>query len=101
MSDPTSPTSICDEHGPAPALERQPVIVAVRNVSKSYRRGSHVIPVLREIEFDIREGEFLALMGPSGSGKSTLLNLIAGIDKADSGSIVVGGVDITALDETE
>jgi len=54
MSDPTSPTSICDEHGPAPALEHQPVIVAVRNVSKSYRRGSHVIPVLREIEFDMR-----------------------------------------------
>jgi putative ABC transport system ATP-binding protein len=57
--------------------------------------------VLRDIRFDIREAEFLALMGPSGSGKSTLLNLIAGIDKVDSGSIVIGGVDITALDETE
>ena len=51
--------------------------------------------------FDIAEGEFVALMGPSGSGKSTLLNLIAGLDKADSGSIHVGGVDITALSETE
>ena len=82
-------------------LENRPVIVEVRNVDKSYLRGSHIIPVLREIHFDIREGEFLALMGPSGSGKSTLLNLIAGIDKVDSGSIVIGGVDITALDETE
>jgi putative ABC transport system ATP-binding protein len=94
-------TTTCDEHGPAPDLKAQPVIVEVRNVNKSYLRGSHIIPVLREINFDIREGEFLALMGPSGSGKSTLLNLIAGIDKVDSGTIVIGGVDITALDETQ
>jgi len=97
----TEPTTPCDEHGPARVLENQPVIVEVRNVNKSYLRGSHIIPVLRDIRFDIREGEFLALMGPSGSGKSTLLNLIAGIDKVDSGSIVIGGVDITALDETQ
>jgi len=97
----TEPTTPCDEHGPASVLENQPVIVEVRNVNKSYLRGSHIIPVLRDIRFDIREGEFLALMGPSGSGKSTLLNLIAGIDKVDSGSIVIGGVDITALDETQ
>jgi predicted ABC-type transport system involved in lysophospholipase L1 biosynthesis ATPase subunit len=96
----TDPVTTCDEHGPAPVLENQPVIVEVRNVNKAYLRGSHIIPVLQEINFDIREGEFLALMGPSGSGKSTLLNLIAGIDKVDSGTIVIGGVDITALDET-
>jgi putative ABC transport system ATP-binding protein len=98
MSD---PTTACDEHGSSPVLENRPVIVEVRNVNKAYLRGSHIIPVLQEINFDIREGEFLALMGPSGSGKSTLLNLIAGIDKVDSGTIVIGGVDITALDETE
>jgi putative ABC transport system ATP-binding protein len=60
-----------------------------------------VVPVLEGISFDIEDGEFLALMGPSGSGKSTLLNLIAGIDRADSGRITVGGVDITVLSETE
>jgi putative ABC transport system ATP-binding protein len=76
-------------------------IVEVRNIFKSYRRGSQIVPVLEDITFDIREGEFLALMGPSGSGKSTLLNLIAGIDKADSGTIEVGGVEITSLSETE
>ena len=97
----TEPVTVCEGQGPPVDLDSRPVIVEVRNVNKAYLRGSHIIPVLQQINFDIREGEFLALMGPSGSGKSTLLNLIAGIDKVDSGTIVIGGVDITALDETE
>jgi putative ABC transport system ATP-binding protein len=76
-------------------------IVEIRDVSKSYRRGSQIVPVLEHISFDIADGEFLALMGPSGSGKSTLLNLLAGIDSVDSGSITIGGVDITLLSETD
>ncbi|MBJ6726877.1 ABC transporter ATP-binding protein [Geomesophilobacter sediminis] len=79
----------------------EPPIVEIRNLSKSYRRGSQIIPVLSGISFDIARGEFLALMGPSGSGKSTLLNLIAGIDFADTGSIQIAGVEITGLSETE
>lgn len=75
-------------------------IVEIRNISKSYRRDSQNIPVLEDITFDIDEGEFLALMGPSGSGKSTLLNLIAGLDRPDSGTIHVGGVDIASLSES-
>lgn len=82
-------------------MEGKTPIVEIRNLSKSYHRGTQVIPVLHDITFDINEVEFLVLMGPSGSGKSTLLNLIAGIDRADSGTIKVGGVDITFLSETE
>ncbi len=76
-------------------------IVHIRNLTKSYHRGEQVVPVLTDITFDIPTGEFIALMGPSGSGKSTLLNLIAGIDKPDSGVLKVGGTDITLLSEGE
>jgi putative ABC transport system ATP-binding protein len=76
-------------------------IVQIRQLIKSYRRGGQVVPVLTNISFDINSGEFIALMGPSGSGKSTLLNLIAGIDKPDSGSLKVNGRDIATLSEAE
>ena len=76
-------------------------LIEIRNVFKSYRRGGQVVPVLHDLSFDVQRGDFLGLMGPSGSGKSTLLNLLAGIDKPDAGSILVDGVDITQLSESE
>ena len=77
------------------------IIVAIENLNKSYMRGAQTVPVLENITFDICASEFLALMGPSGSGKSTLLNILAGIDKADSGTVTIGGVNISTLSQTE
>lgn len=82
-------------------MEGKTPIVEIEHLFKSYHRGDQILPVLNDITLNIDEREFLALMGPSGSGKTTLLNLIAGIDSADSGTITVGGVDITSLSETE
>ncbi|MGQ9921281.1 MAG: ABC transporter ATP-binding protein [Desulfobacca sp.] len=83
------------------APESLPILVAIDNLTKSYRRGAQIIPVLQHVCLHIRAGEFLALMGPSGSGKTTLLNLIAGIDHPDEGTLRIAGVDISQLSEAE
>jgi putative ABC transport system ATP-binding protein len=77
-----------------------PPIIKIQNVSKKYIRDSFEIPVLNNISLEIEEGDFLALMGPSGSGKTTLLNLIAGIDKPNSGKLFVADTDIATLNES-
>jgi putative ABC transport system ATP-binding protein len=74
-------------------------LVEIRDLVKSYTRGDQKVPVLQNITLNIAEGDFISLMGPSGSGKSTLLNLIAGIDKPDSGILRIAGEDITKLSE--
>jgi putative ABC transport system ATP-binding protein len=70
-------------------------------LSKVYKRGETLLPVLQELSFSIQAGEFVALMGPSGSGKSTLLNLIAGLDRPTSGSLRIGGREVGDLTERE
>ena len=74
-------------------------VVALQRISKIYRRGDTEVAVLRDLTFTIPAGTFLAIMGPSGSGKSTLLNLMAGIDRPSSGSVVVAGTTLDGLSE--
>ncbi|GIW80898.1 MAG: ABC transporter ATP-binding protein [Gemmatales bacterium] len=76
-------------------------IVEVKNVSKTYRRGSEEITVLKNLDLIVEEGEFVGLMGPSGSGKTTLLNLIAGLDVPTSGEVWVAGQCVSAMTEAE
>jgi putative ABC transport system ATP-binding protein len=73
--------------------------VKLEDVCKTYQRDSQSIPVLEHVGLSIPQGQFIALMGPSGSGKTTLLNLIAGIDRPTSGSVLVQGKNVTTLSE--
>ena len=76
-------------------------LIEIRDITKRYHKGGETITPLDDVSLDVEEGEFISLMGASGSGKSTLLNLVASIDRPDSGSIVVNGTDITKLSRTK
>jgi putative ABC transport system ATP-binding protein len=76
------------------------MILRMRNVTKSYQTAEGLISVLDDVSFDIEQGQSLALTGESGSGKSTLLHLAGGLDRPDSGSILVHNADISALDDS-
>ncbi len=73
--------------------------VTVRGVTKTYRSGSRTVPALQDVDLDVSPGELVVVRGRSGSGKTTLLNVVGGLDRADAGSVVVAGHDVTALDE--
>jgi lipoprotein-releasing system ATP-binding protein len=72
-------------------------MLRVEEVHKGYISGEETVHVLRGVSLSLERGEIAALMGPSGVGKSTLLHLVAGLDRPDSGSVRVGGADVTAL----
>ena len=77
------------------------IILDVRNVKKSYRMGKVVVQALRDVSFNVEEGEFLAVLGPSGSGKSTLLHIIGCLDRPDDGEIIIEGKNVLRLSDDE
>lgn len=72
-------------------------LIELVNVTKSYKKGDQLVTPLANLNLAVEAGDFVALMGPSGSGKTTLLNLVAGIDQATSGQVLINGSDITRL----
>jgi putative ABC transport system ATP-binding protein len=77
------------------------VVIRLRDVTKSYGAGEGKTQVLRGVSFDVKEAEFLALVGQSGSGKSTLLNIIGGLDQPDEGEVEVLGLDYNDASDAE
>ena len=75
-------------------------VLEFKNVTKSYQDGNNEIEALKETNFKIEEGQFIAIIGPSGSGKSTLLHIIGGVDTPTTGNVIIDGTDITKLKES-
>jgi putative ABC transport system ATP-binding protein len=76
-------------------------LVELRDVVKRYGRGVAAVTALAGARLDVEQGEFVAVLGRSGSGKSTLLNLLAGLDRADEGTVRVAGADLAAMDAAQ
>lgn len=76
-------------------------LLVVKNVSKVYQMGEVQVPALQEANLDVREGEFLVILGPSGSGKSTLLNLLGGMDRPTGGTIAFDEQDLTRASDSQ
>src|ERR687886_763248 len=76
-------------------------MLVATGLTKEYRSGHHRLTVLRDVSFSLAQGAFVAIAGPSGSGKTTLLGLLAGLDTPSSGTVLLDGVDLSALSEDE
>ncbi|MET0357779.1 MAG: ABC transporter ATP-binding protein [Cellvibrio sp.] len=85
MSNSTAPNLDTD------AVAENDVLVSLKNISKTYKKGKELVPVLTDMNLEIKLGDFVALMGPSGSGKTTLLNLLGGLDSPTSGELMIAG----------
>ena len=76
-------------------------LARLEGVSRTYQKGKEKVEVLHNLDLDIPEGDFIAIMGPSGSGKTTLLNLLGGLDRPTSGTINVGGAELTQMSNSQ
>ncbi len=74
-------------------------VVAMSGISRAYRSGPELLPVLTGLDLDVHTGEWVAILGSSGSGKSTLLNIMGLLDRPDAGTYVLAGTDVSALDD--
>jgi putative ABC transport system ATP-binding protein len=104
MTEQTTEPTASSKSAPAyreKATSEEPVIIRMKGVSKTYYRGSEGVRVLENLDLDVPDASFEALMGPSGSGKSTLLNLLAGLDRPTEGTIDVAGQRIDKMSEGE
>ena len=77
------------------------MILDLQHIYKDYYQGKMVVPVLKDVCFQMEEGEYVAIMGPSGSGKSTLMNIIGCLDQATSGTFLLDGEDISKCSENQ
>jgi len=80
-------------------MNNAPNAIEVRDVTKVYKSGSLEVQALRGVSFTIARGEYVAIMGPSGSGKSTLMNVLGCLDRPTTGTYLLDGVDVSALDD--
>lgn len=81
--------------------EEKPILVSLRNITKTFGKEENQVQVLKGVNLDIREGEFLVILGESGCGKSTMLNIIGGMDQPTSGSVIFDNKDYAKADEEE
>jgi putative ABC transport system ATP-binding protein len=77
------------------------ILAELKGVSRVYQKGKERVEVLHELDLQIPNGDFLALMGPSGSGKTTLLNLLGGLDKPTAGTVTVGGAELSSMSNSQ
>ena len=77
------------------------ILAKLEHVSRVYRKGREQVDVLHELDLEIEKGDFLALMGPSGSGKTTLLNMLGGLDRPTSGTVTVGGAELSSMSNSQ
>lgn len=77
------------------------ILARLTGVSRTYQKGKERVEVLHNLDLDIPDGDFIAVMGPSGSGKTTLLNLLGGLDRPSSGTVTVGGAEISSMSNSQ